>query len=371
MGGAMDDQTLITDADLATVRHVLTAFVPNSGAASIQPIRGGLSGSAVFVCEVGDNKFAMKRWPSGTTAQRVDDVHAVVIRARQSLPIVPELIRSSFASSRVSYEGYQYELARWMDGSAVTVTASAGDFGEFSDAGFLAEPLSNSQVSRAILAAVEAGGEAIARFHDSVRRTSGPMVPAPAVLRRLGRIERLRSDLPRAIGCADKLSPALRAAAKWLERQAPSRLDAAHHLLGQWTSRMVPTQMVLRDVHRQHILFREAVVTGLVDFDAVGLDTVATDLARWVGDFAEKPADLPVLMDAALTGYQRFAPISGCESELASAISEASSILLLGNWVVWTGLGQQNFSGYSDLVDRRVSDLMRRIGASESIAIVR
>jgi len=356
-------------AELPTIRHVLSVFVPLAGSATIQGVRGGLSGSAVFVCEVGGRKFAMKRWPAGTAARRIDEVHDVMAQARRSLVIVPELVGSSLASTRVSYEGFHYELVSWMDGTAITPSADElqqslaipPDDGGGGSAG----------PSQRILAAVEAGGEAIARFHDSVRRISGPMTPAPSVLRRLGRIEQLRVELPQAIKRAEALSPVLRGAAKWLARESASRFDAAHRVLGQWVGRMVPTQMVLRDVHRQHILFRDGAVTGLVDFDALGVDSVATDLARWVSDFAEQPADLAVLIDSAVAGYRRFAPISACESELASAISEASAIILLANWVVWTALDQQNFSGCNDLVDRRVIDLLRRMGATGTMAMAR
>lgn len=354
--------------DLQTIRHVLSVFVPMAGSAAIQCVRGGLSGSAVFVCEVAGRKFAMKRWPAGTLPWRIDEVHEVMAQSSRSLSIVPELVRSSLASTRVGYEGFQYELVSWMDGEAV---ADSADELQRAISLIPDSAVDTAGPSRRILAAVEAGGEAIARFHDSVRRISGPMTPAPSVLRRLGRIEQLRIELPQALKRAETLSPVLRGAAKWLQRESASRLDAAHHVLGQWVGRMVPTQMVLRDVHRQHILFREAAVTGLVDFDAVGVDTVATDLARWVADFAEKPADFRILVDTAVAGYQRFAPISACESELASAICEASAIILLANWVVWTSLSQQNFSGCNDLVDRRVAELLRRMGATETMASAR
>lgn len=354
-------------ADLPTIRHVLSVFVPLASSATIQSVRGGLSGSAVFVCEVGGRKFAMKRWPAGTAARRIDEVHDVMAQARRSLTVVPELVRSSLASTRVGYEGFHYELVSWMDGEAIT--QSAYELPQTlaippDDGGSAGPPLR-------ILAVVEAGGEAIARFHDSVRRISGPMTPAPSVLRRLGRIEQLRVELPQAIKRADALSPVLRGAAKWLERESASRFDAAHRVLGQWVGRMVPTQMVLRDVHRQHILFRDGAVTGLVDFDAIGVDSIATDLARWVSDFAEQPTDLAVLMASAVAGYRRFAPISACESELASAISEASAIILLANWVVWTALDQQNFSGCNDLVDRRVIALLRRMVGAGTMAMAR
>jgi len=352
----------IAAIDKEAAERILSVFVSMAGSASIQCIRGGLSGSAVFKCECNGRTFALKRWPQGTTARRIDEVHAVMVLARRTLRIVPELAESSFASTRVGYDGYQYELASWMEGEALAdatneLTVSIGGLPTTHPAG----------PPQRILAAVEAGAEAIARFHDSTRRYIGPAAPAPAVLRRLSRIEQLRGELPKAILHCERLSPVLRAAAYWLKREGPCRLDAAHGALSRWIGQLVPTRMVFRDVHRQHILFHEAAVSGMVDFDAIGIDTIATDLARWVSGFTERTSDLEPLLQAALTGYQRFGAISTCERDLAFAISEASGIVLLANWVSWVGLGQRNFSDCADLVDRRVGDLLRRMGVEAMI----
>jgi len=350
--------------DREAVGKILSVFVPMAGSTSIQSIRGGLSGSAVFKCECNGRKFALKRWPQGTNARRVDEVHAVMLLARRTLGIVPELAESTLASTRLGYEGYQYELASWMEGEALgdapnEITVSIG--------GLSTTAAEYTGPSKRILAAVEAGAEAIARFHDSTRRYIGPTAPAPAVLRRLSRIEQLQVELPKAMQQSERLSPVLRAAAHWLKREWPNRMDAANRALSRWVGQLVPTRMVFRDVHRQHILFREGAVSGMVDFDAIGIDTIATDLARWVSGFSERTGDLEPLLQAAVTGYQRFAAISTCERDLAFVISEASGTLLLANWVSWVALGQRNFSECADLVDRRVGDLLRRMGVEAMI----
>jgi hypothetical protein len=308
----------------------------------------------------------MKRWPAGTTARRVDEVHAVIAQARRSLGIVPELRTSTLASTRLSYDGFHYELATWMPGEPIE-DAPAEPTAGIVIPGFDAEEANladttPSQSPRRMLAAVEAGGEAIARFHDSVHRFGQQNAPPPAVLRRLGRIEKLKSELPEAIRRRETLSPTLRAAAEWLDREGTRRLAAAHETLGQWAGRMVPCQMVLRDVHRGHILFRDAAVSGVVDFDAVGHDAVGVDLARWASGFCAPQVDPSEVLDAAVTGYRRLGHVSACQRDLAEAISKASWVILIANWVVWSSLGQRNFSECKDLVDRRVSDLMRRMG---------
>jgi Ser/Thr protein kinase RdoA (MazF antagonist) len=375
-GGVNTDGDTATEAD----RHIASVFFGDAAGWVMHQVSGGLSGSVVYRCERLGESYALKRWPAGTTARRVDEVHAVIAQARRSLKIVPELRTSSLASTRLSYDGFHYELATWMPGEPLEDSPPQQPPGIVVP-GFDADPPSPVEPSpvesshaesspdaqppqqspRRMLAAVEAGGEAIARFHDAVERFGQQSAPPPAVLRRLGRIEKLKTELPEAIRRRETLSPTLRSAADWLQREGPRRLAAAHETLGQWAGRMVPCQMVLRDVHRGHILFRDAAVSGVVDFDAVGHDTIAADLARWTAGFCDPRLDPGEVLDAAVAGYRRLGHVSACQRDLAEAISNASWVILVANWVVWSALGQRNFSACKDLVDRRVSDLMRRM----------
>ncbi len=325
--------------DCETARRIASMFLPGADSLSLRRVGGGLSGAAVFSCQADEQVFALKRWPAGTSAVRVDEVHEVMIESKRSCSLVPELVRSPLGTTRLGWESYHYELASWMPGE------SARPDGDF----------------QATLAAVQAGAEAIARFHDSVRRWGIACAPAPAILRRLGRIEQVRAELPLALSRCDQLSGTLRTAADWLRCQGDGSLNAAAGSLGRWAGEMVPTQIVLRDGHREHLLCAAGQASGLVDFDAVARDSTATDLARWVSDFLEPGVDRQAIWDAAQTGYRRMLAISPCELELAGAISDASGVILLANWVIWIALKQRNFSGCYDLVDRRVGELMRRM----------
>src|SRR5690606_16126449 len=129
---------------------------------SLQRIGGGLSGAAVFACQADDETFALKRWPGGTTAMRVDEVHEVMQQSRRTFPLVPKLVRSPLGTTRLGWESFQYELTCWMPGEPF------GGDGEARGGG-IAEGAATAGEHRDLLAAVEAGAEAIAGFHESVR----------------------------------------------------------------------------------------------------------------------------------------------------------------------------------------------------------
>jgi Ser/Thr protein kinase RdoA (MazF antagonist) len=246
------------------VRDLLGTFLPGARDVEVSRLPGGLSGAVVYRCDIDGRRYALKRWPEGTAAARVDEVHDVLRRARKRLNLVPELVPSLFGSTRLSWDSGHFELASWVPGVAV------GDGGE----------------DRAtIVDAVRRGAAAIGAFHEATRCWGeGESLP-PAVLRRLGRIAELQRRLPEALARGQSPTPMIAMAAEWLRRHGNVRLKEAAARLEPWAARMVPVQVVLRDVHPQHILFDEGIVSGIVDFDALGKDAIATDLARWVGGF--------------------------------------------------------------------------------------
>jgi len=108
------------------------------------------------------------------------------------------------------------------------------------------------------------------------------------------------------------------------------------------------------------VLFKNDEVSGIVDFDAVRSDTVATDLARWVGSFAESGVSPELLWDAAINGYASVREISPCEQRLSGAIEQASWYIHLANWVTWIADESQNFPFGMVAAQRRVTALLRR-----------
>lgn len=345
-----DDEWLrFADGETREAREVLAMFLPSVAGVTIRRLESGFSGARVFRCEVAGDEFALKRWPAATKAARVDEVHEVIRRARPTLSVIPELIPALLGQTRLSWDSHHYELARWMPGSPADEAAER-------------------------LRAVEQGAAVIAGFHDSTRCWGETDSPPAAVLRRLSRIEELRQRLPQAVARRPAATPTLARAAAWLRSHGPRRLDDAARLLGPWATRLLPTQIVLRDVHRHHILFADQAPSGLVDFDALGKDTIATDLARWVSGFlgpgestgglepnAAVPPAPDALWQAAWAGYFQRGTISEQECELAMTIAQASWIIQLANWVVWTQLDERDFSDCWPAVDRRVEEIMLKM----------
>lgn len=336
------------------VRDLLGTFLPGARDVAVSRLSGGLSGAVVYRCDVDGRRYALKRWPEGTSAGRVDEVHDVLRRARKRLGLVPELVTSLFGSTRLSWDAGHFELASWVPGVAV------GDGGEGRET---------------IVDAVRRGAAAIGAFHEATRCWGeGESLP-PAVLRRLGRIEELQRRLPEALARGQSPTPMIAMAAEWLRRHGNVRLKEAAARLEPWAARMVPVQVVLRDIHRQHILFQEGVVSGIVDFDALGKDAIATDLARWVGGFfadcgvglvvvggdSEPSENLQTLWEAAVSGYSAIRSVPQSVVDLAVDIAEASWVILLANWVVWAHLGERDFSGLWPVVDRRVREIMLKM----------
>ena len=336
------------------VRELLGTFLPGAREVAVSRLSGGLSGAVVYRCDVDGRGYALKRWPEGTSAGRVDEVHDVLRRARKTLGLVPELISSLFGSTRLSWEAGHFELASWVPGVAV------GEGGEGRET---------------IVDAVRRGAAAIGAFHEATRCWGEGEALPPAVLRRLGRIEELQRRLPEALARGQSPTPMIAMAAEWLRRHGNVRLKEAAARLEPWAARMVPVQVVLRDIHRQHILFQEGVVSGIVDFDALGKDAIATDLARWVGGFlgdcggglvivggdSEPSENSQTLWEAAVSGYSAVRSVPQSVVDLAVDIAEASWVILLANWVVWAHLGERDFSGLWPVVDRRVREIMLKM----------
>ena len=137
--------------------------------------------------------------------------------------------------------------------------------------------------------------------------------------------------------------------------------------LSQYANQNVRIQYVLRDIHREHILFSDHEPSGLIDFDAVRMDTSATDLARWVGSFsvlAGKSSDLEIekVWDAALAGFHdQNSLISGPQTEFNVAMARdlcfATTWISLGNWLVWLLCQQRAFPPGPKVVAARIREL--------------
>jgi homoserine kinase type II len=102
----------------------------------------------------------------------------------------------------------------------------------------------------------------------------------------------------------------------------------------------VPLQPCLRDARPEHFLFQGDVLSGLVDFGAMGIDCIAGDLARLLGEWLPDQMDLRA---AALDAYAGVRTLDDSEAALIAAFEAAADVLIAGHWLSWHLLEKRRF----------------------------
>jgi homoserine kinase type II len=144
------------------------------------------------------------------------------------------------------------------------------------------------------------------------------------------------------------LDPTCPMAVRWLGLArvvAPRLLDPLRTAAGC----AVPLQPCLRDARPEHFLFEGDRVSGLVDFGAMGVDGVAGDLARLMGEWLE---DESAARAEALAAYERIRPLDAAEAALIDAFASSSALLIGERWIRWHYLEGRRFDDPSAVVQR-------------------
>ena len=358
----VDEDDIVIDPNIPI--EVARSVLSQRGVVWARAMRPGMSGASVFQCQLASgDMLALKRWPDGTGLARIREVHQVVQQAKNSgCELVPWIHAVAVGTENspqtvFSHQQSHWDLTQWMPGEPASLAAAS-------------DPATLDQV--------RSGAAVIARFHASVRSLGVRQQPPPAVLARLKRLCELESLVPQAIDLAAPLASAQEISAElhraiheagrllhWKWNEVSRRIARS---LSQYQISSVPIQYVLRDIHRDHILFTDREPTGLIDFDAVRMDTPATDLARWVGSFSVKPGKssemaIEKLWDAALAGFQRENLLKSCpESDLHVGLARdlcfATTWISLANWLVWVLCQQRAFPVGQDAVAGRIGELV-------------
>ncbi len=322
------------------------------GIVSAKLVAPGNSGAQVYRCaDRLQRQFALKRWPRGVDPKRVDEVHQVMQQARSSgCLLVPEVIRLPNAIGRscsVVCEGDCWDLVAWIPGAPIGSDASLND--------------------------IRNGALAIYQFHGQAKEQGRRMQIAPAITERLQRLRQLDQRIGSfaQLSRTSTLPPPLKAATDQAASLLDTKWNEAHQQiirsLSKYEHHPVMNQIVLRDVHRQHILFADTQPTGLIDFDAVRFDTPAVDLARWVGSCWIDPAnhrlrDVDTLLATVLAGISAECSLldryyDEHEIALSRAFAYANPWISLANWLVWLLVEQRSFPAGCSNVAHRVLEL--------------
>lgn len=355
---------------------VLDAWGLEPHVVECQPLSGGLSGALVFRVlvrrEIGvPQNVVVRGWPEGISSDRVQDVQRFVSAVRQAgCALVPQWISSVDGASYLTHQQRIWEVTEWIEGEP-----------------WRPQTLTHQELSEA----VHKGAAAIGQVHaaanqQTLSEAARQAVVPPAVLERCQRLQVVQDWWEAGPLDANRLD-----GREWLgaaDRVARACWQTHGQAIAEWltTARTIahPVRTVLRDVHEQHVLFQDAQVSGIIDFDAMRIDTPAVDLSRFAhgfllrwgiqklasnssplfqmnaewGDCLEK-----VVWPAALAGYRQHCSFSEQEAELARHLGDVSSLFSLVNWVVWISweekIGRLSEKITEDVARNRVEQLQQ------------
>ena len=308
---------------------------------------GGYSGAQFWKLDTASGPCCLRRWPQETSRNRLNWIHEVVVQANAAgLREIPVPLINAQGKRLTHWQQHDWELAPWMPGRA----------------NFHQEPSDEKLV---------AALHVLARFHLATAQFRGPprcvSQTPPGLQQRLQRLRQFQQldATTFAQALADIDWPG------WLPRAKRVRLlfDCVHSQicteLSQASHRQVPLQPCLRDIWHDHVLFSGNRVTGLIDFGAMRMETVAGDLARLLGSLA---GDDPQRWQLGLTAYEEVRRLEAAERVLI-AIYDRSAVALSGmNWLWWLAIERRQFENREAILKRLDdnADRLARLAAGDS-----
>jgi len=325
------------------IRKLLSRWIHDAEGARIESLgsHGGLSGAMFWRVATSGQLVGLRRWPKEhPTADRLIEIHGLLKHLSQAdIDSVPVPRAMDNGATYLRQSGYLWELSPWMPGEADD----------------------SEQPNSARLAAAMT---ALAQLHLAASSYSpGKPIDAPTPSVGLGRRQQAldqlqQGELQQVRSVVSASSPgALREIAAELVEVIARVLDQVAADARSWSNVALPQQWCLRDVWKDHILFQQDRVSGIVDFGAVGVESVAGDLARLLGSLV---SDEPTLWKAGMEVYEKSRPLTADERSAVGLFDSTGLVLSAANWLRWLFLGQRKFADTPGVL-ARMHHLGRRL----------
>jgi Ser/Thr protein kinase RdoA (MazF antagonist) len=304
----------------------------------------GLSTAIVYRVETLSNWYALKRWPILMDRDRLNAIH----RFQQYLSdgdkaCTPRLLKWCHGETLLEAEGVYWEIAEWKSGHPVERLGQS----------------SQTQLLNCV--------EAIARLHEQSRSYEALVQIAPGLKQRyegllhaIEPIEHKRNKFLDSISSHDQYESTKTLKEIYLRamRVIPQVIEPLHRLSE------TPTVCfwVLRDVWREHLLYRGDQVVGILDFGAARIDWPGLDLARSIGTLL---LDSDPRWSIAHSAYLQRRP--DCQITLPDLknVHRASVALSALQWLDWFAEGQFDWTNQSSRYWNRVLELQRQLADIE------
>ena len=295
------------------------AFIKNAG---------GFSGARLWRLS-GTPDGCLRRWPLGSSGARIRAIHQSLKKLAQTgIDFVPTPYEWRDGATVRFVDHHWWELTRWLPGASVDDR----------------RPTYHRMV---------AAMQGLARVHlvwddEEIDRTARPI---PAIHRRWRLAEQASGQLDIMSRRVETLPGGLPWIAARMMDNVRRQLPGILPKLAAARSWVVPLQLCIRDVRRNHLLFVGDQLTGIVDFDATGRDSVCSDISRLLADW-----DIDV-RDEALESYAATRPVSALERQLTHLLHQANPVLSGLQWLQWLLVEGRPFDDW-DSVSQRMLDCL-------------
>jgi hypothetical protein len=306
---------------------------------------GGFSGARLWRYHAEHGEFVVRSWPmEGPGRGHIEQVHHW-LSLTTALPFIPVPIRDRTGRTVQQWQGSFWEIAPWLAGSADTSRPPKTLRVRLAFAGLAAF---HQQLACEEIESYSAG---LRQRQDEIGRLVG------------SGFDLLESTIGEREG--SRLSNGAKAI-QWLAlaRQiAPAVIER----LSRESGRLMRVQPVIRDARPEHFLFDLDRLSGLVDFGAMGVESVAADLARLTGEWFDGD---PELHREGLRAYESIRPLDPDEAHLIAVFEVASALLIGERWARWHYIERRHFDdpfAVSKGLDRGLARLQRL--ASDTIGL--
>ena len=240
----------------------------------------------------------------------------------------------------VSHSGSLWELSPWAAGVQASDRQGAMETNE--------TPWADLQLQSAFTS--------IARFHQAAAQVNFDFRPSPNISIRIEQLATYRQTLDMA---SRSVAPSatilsvqheldqLRLAAASVSQ---ATVDALLNQLRPFANQTLPIQPVVRDLRAEHLFFNGDQLSGLIDFDAMQMDSIAYDLARLTSTMGLDDGQIQF----ALASYSSVRPIQPTEEALIPLLRAASQLLVPLQWIQWLMIEQRVFAN-TQMVKKRIA----------------
>jgi homoserine kinase type II len=296
---------------------------------------GGLSGARLWRYSAQRGLLVLRAWPpDGPGKEHLERVHHWLFQTGD-LGFIPVPIRDQAGRSLQDYERRLWEITPWLAGKADLAYPPAPVRVRAAFAGLAAV---HQQLAGEEAQAVSPG---LRKRLDAVTQLiRGGFDVLEAALQRPRRFHPVRSDAAHQwLKLARTVAPLL------VESLLPASALVAH------------LQPCLRDARAEHFLFEGERLTGLVDFGAMGVDSVAGDLARLLGEWLGGDTKA---RGEALAAYERICPLQPAETILIEVFETSADLLIGERWLRWHYLEDRRFDD-SQAVSKGLARGLKRL----------